>query len=53
MKQMKLTEQAKLSIDNICDACERKSDGGCLEPCDIWYRCLEDAPVEDKEILIG
>lgn len=40
----------KLTIENICTACESNKKP-CIEPCDVWYRCLEQGAVDDKELL--
>lgn len=33
----------KITVENICDLCEKK---GCEQPCDMWYDCLEEKPVD-------
>lgn len=43
----------KLTVENICDACELKPVDGCDEPCDIWYRCLQGEQISWEEILKG
>lgn len=44
-------KQTKLSVDNLCEACEYRPDGGCDEPCSTWYRCLQGVPIKDEEVL--
>lgn len=39
-----------LTIENICVACEKHRES-CIEPCDVWYRCLEQGAIDEKEIL--
>lgn len=33
----------KITVENICQICEK---GGCTEPCEKWYDCLEGKPVD-------
>lgn len=40
----------KLTINNICAACESNRKP-CVEPCDVWYRCLEQGEIDEKDIL--
>lgn len=41
----------KLTVDNICDICEKQ--GTCNEPCSNWYDCFEGKPVEMGLIVDG
>ncbi len=40
-----------LTVDNLCDACERKPDKGCAEPCETWYKVLNGENVDLNAIL--
>lgn len=33
----------KITVENICVICEKK---GCVEPCEMWYDCLQGKPID-------
>jgi hypothetical protein len=44
-------EGQRLTVENICKACELQPEHGCKEPCETWYRCLDGVPIKDEEVL--
>ena len=45
----------KITVENICEACEREDMKPCVEPCAEWYDTLAGSPpdlgiVNNKEV---
>ena len=47
-KKEESMEEPEITIENICQACEK---GPCEQPCELWYKCFEGNIIKPEDLV--
>lgn len=47
-KEKGMEEEPVITIENICQACEK---GSCDVPCELWHQCLDGESVKPEDLI--